>query len=314
MKANKGAFLKFVLTVVLTATAGMGMLYLFELGQFAFAEVDKFAILAALGVVAGFFSRWILGKHTGMLRLLTALFSVIASLSVIDWISQGYMGIDLLDFDHPYPDWDSLIQMGVPALVSMFALSAWKRKKPKSESAPAPQRPAPAHRQRPEPIPMRQPVLALASAGVDSQPLPRVNLKRTKSSGSSLINKLNALPSVISLPSLGSKKACPPAARKTSLKVAATKSPTVFRPASTAKAKPVSVKKAKPAPAKKSSKKKNDHKVSFVGAEEHRCPFCLEEVNLHDPRGVEICPICKTYHHKDCWDITGVCQVPHYQD
>jgi len=23
------------------------------------------------------------------------------------------------------------------------------------------------------------------------------------------------------------------------------------------------------------------------------------------------CPICHTMHHKDCWDITGTCQVPH---
>jgi hypothetical protein len=27
---------------------------------------------------------------------------------------------------------------------------------------------------------------------------------------------------------------------------------------------------------------------------------------------VVTCPICKTRHHKDCWDITGMCQVPHY--
>jgi hypothetical protein len=32
---------------------------------------------------------------------------------------------------------------------------------------------------------------------------------------------------------------------------------------------------------------------------------------VHDPRGVKICNVCGAWHHKDCWDITGHCQVPH---
>jgi hypothetical protein len=34
-------------------------------------------------------------------------------------------------------------------------------------------------------------------------------------------------------------------------------------------------------------------------------------VTKRDPRGVKICKVCKTWHHADCWAITGVCQVPH---
>lgn len=45
--------------------------------------------------------------------------------------------------------------------------------------------------------------------------------------------------------------------------------------------------------------------------EVHRCPFCLEEVRHHDPRGVKKCEVCNTLHHADCWEITGACQVPH---
>jgi len=40
--------------------------------------------------------------------------------------------------------------------------------------------------------------------------------------------------------------------------------------------------------------------------------FSLQAIAPRDPRGVVTCPICKTRHHKDCWDITGMCQVPHY--
>jgi len=45
--------------------------------------------------------------------------------------------------------------------------------------------------------------------------------------------------------------------------------------------------------------------------EEHRCPFCLEEVKRNDPRGVKKCDVCNTLHHADCWAVTGMCQIPH---
>ncbi len=51
--------------------------------------------------------------------------------------------------------------------------------------------------------------------------------------------------------------------------------------------------------------------VQLAVYEEHRCPYCLEPVNRNDPRGTVECQVCHTLHHKDCWDITGNCQVPH---
>jgi ribosomal protein L37AE/L43A len=45
--------------------------------------------------------------------------------------------------------------------------------------------------------------------------------------------------------------------------------------------------------------------------ENHRCPYCLEDVVHNDPRGVKRCDVCNTLHHADCWEITGSCQVPH---
>lgn len=49
--------------------------------------------------------------------------------------------------------------------------------------------------------------------------------------------------------------------------------------------------------------------VQLAAYEEHRCPYCLQDIKRDDIR-VE-CPVCHTLHHKDCWDITGTCQVPH---
>jgi ribosomal protein L37AE/L43A len=45
--------------------------------------------------------------------------------------------------------------------------------------------------------------------------------------------------------------------------------------------------------------------------EKHRCPYCLDDVRRGDERGIVECPVCHALHHKDCWDITGTCQVLH---
>jgi len=57
--------------------------------------------------------------------------------------------------------------------------------------------------------------------------------------------------------------------------------------------------------------KGNSADVKLVGEEEHCCPYCLEEVVKGDSRGVTVCPECGTWHHQDCWDLTGSCGVAH---
>ena len=73
------------------------------------------------------------------------------------------------------------------------------------------------------------------------------------------------------------------------------------------KSKTITAKK-KAAPSRSRRKANN---VTLVGREEHRCPYCLELVKKNDPRGVVICPDCGTWHHKDCWNVTGSCQIAH---
>lgn len=65
-----------------------------------------------------------------------------------------------------------------------------------------------------------------------------------------------------------------------------------------------------PLPRKRLGRKMHDS-IRLVGREEMRCPYCLQVVERKDPHGIVICPICKSAHHKECWDITGSCQVPH---
>ncbi len=56
---------------------------------------------------------------------------------------------------------------------------------------------------------------------------------------------------------------------------------------------------------------KANHDVKLVGEEEHVCPYCLDVVSKNDSRGVKICPECGTWHHQDCWNLTGACGVAH---
>jgi hypothetical protein len=60
---------------------------------------------------------------------------------------------------------------------------------------------------------------------------------------------------------------------------------------------------------RKGSRRKPE--LQFSVYEEHRCPYCLDVVKRNDPRGVKECEVCHSLHHADCWNITGMCQVPH---
>jgi ribosomal protein L37AE/L43A len=68
---------------------------------------------------------------------------------------------------------------------------------------------------------------------------------------------------------------------------------------------------AKPVRAKRRKLLQRKPELQISVYEEHRCPYCLDEVNRNDPRGVKECDVCHSLHHADCWEITGSCQVPH---
>jgi len=71
---------------------------------------------------------------------------------------------------------------------------------------------------------------------------------------------------------------------------------------------------SKPKPRPKLKRRRGKQKPIRLGKETTSiCPYCLEEVKPHDPRGRVVCEICGTAHHADCWAITGRCQVPHLQ-
>lgn len=285
-KPQKNPFIKVVLAAVLTASAGLGMLYIYMVGTWPSAEVLRFAWLAALGVVAGLLSRWILGRHTGMLRFLAAWFSVVVGLWTTDWITHGYLGFEVLYFDHPYPDYAGLFELSLPWLTAVLGLRAWKR--PRQKPLATPPEPAPS----PVPLP----------ASLDVRPVPVREYKASKLKvwfdgvlrrGNAWLDKLeNRLHQFVS------REVTVP------LNGQAASEPMVggVRPY-----RPVAVRRYTPTTPTDRQKQQAESKVE----EEHRCPYCLEIVDLNDYRGVKVCHICGAYHHADCWNVTGSCMASH---
>lgn len=148
MKRAKYPLWKLALVCLLAEAAGFGLLYLFEVITWATPVAVKYTVLASLGVVTGLFARLILGRHTGLFRLLGAAFAVVTALWLTDWRTSGFVGIAPIDLDHPYPGWDGLLQLFTVWSVMVLALRAWKRK---TQPAPAPETPIPAPAFQPTP-------------------------------------------------------------------------------------------------------------------------------------------------------------------
>ena len=274
---------------MLTAASGIGVLSIYSLELWwPSPEVLRYTSLAALGVLAGLYPRIILVKHTPVLRFLAALFSAVAGLWGMNWISQGYVGIQVIDLDHAYPDYASLIELGLPWLVAILTILAWKKRKLA----------APAKLPQPEPEPASAPL----PASTDVQPVPlhlvkistrQIDIKRFLSA---LVDQVKSWPGKVQINLVNTTLAREIATEPRAFSQMTSK-PLVVLPSSSPKLGPA--RSLMPSLAKPETE------------DEHLCPYCLENVDLDDPRGVKVCHICGSYHHADCWDVTGSCRAPH---
>jgi hypothetical protein len=276
-----------ILVILTTATSGTILLLTFLLNQTSSPLPLKYAIVGAVGLIAGFFSRRLLKEHTGLLRVLVSLTAISAGLFLMYFFSFGYLGIDLLYWSHTGPDWDGLIQIGLGTFTACLALYAWRYPKPAKEISP----------RVPIPSSSRKPIVKTQSS---IRP-PVQNKSRlhpiTRIGG--WIKKVSIRPNRTKMVPLSKRQersgvlSLPPIDRKAR--------------------KPWGIKPLR-RPKILGRHKRHIQQVNLKGTEERRCPFCLDAVIFDDPRGVEICPLCHTHHHADCWEVTGTCQVPHYQD
>jgi hypothetical protein len=293
--------------VLLTGLVVAGVCPLvFFANRFLLPGVLKIACIAMLGLVSGFASRRILRENTAFLRLLSAWTALIASLVLLGFLTGGYLGFYFLPRMNPIPHWDWLGQLALGVLAAWLALHAWKpdlKIAPKASKSGAKKaarvgKRTPSRRTTLEPN--TRPTRKIRKTSPKTQTL---RLRQHWQSGSKLLlNKLHGWQSRANTLAAHTSHRIGDLVSQAQVKINHR-----WRPVKN------HVRLARGKTGNKLTLRKASQ-VRLVGRAENRCPYCLEIVEKSDPRGVKICPVCHTYHHADCWAVTGTCQVPHYQE
>jgi hypothetical protein len=233
------------------------------------------ASAAGLGLLSGFAARWALRDHTALLRALTSIAAVMVSLLFVGWISGGDLGLVLYRPERSLADWNGLLQVTIAAGSAALALAAWARGRLPASPATMPPASDSAGPTRPA-LPASPPPI----------PIEQGIIRRLQTTLDRTVDPIRR----------GLRR------RMRAWKNAWRDSGIAGRLAS-----------LHPSAARFRRQMTTHHsRVRLLGVEEHRCPYCLDIVEPHDPRGVVICKVCHTRHHADCWAVTGMCQVPHH--
>jgi len=234
------------------------------------------AVLAVLsvGLASGTISRMAFYQWTGFTRFIVILLVLPFGLLVLGLFTSWQIGIGpLVPWVRGIIPQDELFQLGGAFLVALISLEAWWN--PRSNEGQHRARASSRRRKKQAPR-------AVASIQTVEPRLPQIHAQENVI----LLPNRNSRPRIINADRVRSRPKS--AVDKVIFKHAAP--PTLSRRKRVSNRKPM---------------------LQISTFEEHRCPFCLEEVKRNDPRGIKECEICHSFHHADCWAITGMCQVPH---
>ena len=282
-----------VVLVILTILVLTGLVPLaFLANPSVHPDLLRWIVVILLGLIAGATARLILPGRAGWMRWLTAGLGLVGSLILLGSGTQGYVGFHQAQNASPPVSLDGLGQFIVSSLLAGLVLKPGSHfiQTRSHQTGPEPTKKRPAVN-NPEVLPpSRTHEISPARKGRNSRKTPPANLpispqKQPWAAWGSRLSKVihRWWEYGLGAPSaLRSRLADRPAVRLSEKDLNA-------RPAG-----------------------RRASRVRLIGVEEHRCPYCLEEVQKKDPRGVKVCPICHTYHHADCWAVTGNCQVPHH--
>lgn len=251
-------------------------------------------LMIAFGIVmialaAGLGARFLFYRRNWFVRLITAWASLTLGLFLLGFITNWKMGFGPLEFWRKTFDWTEITQLGGGMIIVLLALTAWWH-------GPVSQ-PTPHKTNRKRRSTSKKPVEAERSVDRPREQTPAVVPHATSQPSSSFLI-------------FGNRKLSGPKRTPVRLKVSR-QARAITRSAPQTEKVLIGrlTKTVRPARLRKLFQRKREMQISTH--EEHRCPFCLEDVKSNDPRGVKECSICHTLHHADCWDITGMCQVPH---
>lgn len=292
---------RLVLTALSAVVVALAIPFLFYTNSVFLPTVLRWTALALLGCFTGIAARSLLSDYHIVIRLIYAWGVLLGCLWLVFQLTGGYVGFELVPYANPVIDWGRSGQILFSALITWLAVFA--QRKPRVRVNP--------DKQTAEAQPLNLPKVRATkknkSVKVDRKPsrinppapaLPRLkpwqpplkNLGKRfrlwqRQAGEAASHSRQKAGTLWKRSRQALRLPFKPSSRKVNLSSPRLKVP------------------SKPSPAPL---------VHLVGTEEHRCPYCLELVEPDDPRGIIICPECHTYHHADCWAVTGACQVPHH--
>ncbi len=287
-----------VFPIILLAAVGFWQAYVINRTIVPFALA--LAVSAGLGALAGFTARWALRGRNFVVRILTAWAALTVGLLLLGLLTAGEAGISLSLTQIAGPNVRGLVQLSVGALTAILALRAWRVRVRPAGEAP-------------------QPTLAnrwQAFTGRLS-----ANWQAT-----GLYRWLNGLQARFHPPA-GEVQVAPSRPARSQRSTSTRSEPRTAPRAQPDPTPPAAATVVQPRTNRREdivgwierlgtrsklvlgSRKNSLVKVGEVA--EQRCPYCFDVIQKDDPRGIVVCPICKTPHHADCWAVTGMCQIPH---
>ena len=297
--------------VLLTTGAMAGTSpFAFLANQFVSPSILRLVVVITLGVVAGFAARQLMPSNTYLLRLTTAWISLFAGLVLLGFLTSGYAGVNLVTKLTANPYRVGLVQFILGSIAAWLALQAWKGS-PQRKRTPTPSTsnrsklPAAYQPGSKKLSPFKGKLVRRtkkASHLISSKSPAFLNRRSWRVYEKNLAGRLVHLKKQINSAVIKSSQWAGELLDQSRAKLNAEKQ--------SIRAK-IHLKGYQPGG--KIALKRHTL-VKLVGRTENRCPYCLEIVQKSDPRGVKICPVCHTYHHADCWAVTGTCQVPHYHE
>ena len=279
MKIFNGIF-KWLAVLAFSLSAGLLVIIFLSDQPQINAFLLRILILLAIGFIGGLFMRFLFRKGFAFILILVGLITNVMALLIIDYFYETDYFFSFLtkDFKFQIPSTSDIAQIILLFLISLPAILLFRRKKKHKVPENKNQQPRQSLSDRIKPI-------AYQANPINwNIRLPKIGWKSPKPAD---IKKSTASTVHLSASSISTEK-------RASLK-------------STHRKK--SLKKKIKLPGIKTHHTNND--VKLMGEEEHVCPYCLEEVVRNDSRGLVICPECNTWHHQDCWDVTGACGVAH---
>jgi hypothetical protein len=116
---------KIILLILLMIVAALGLVLLLRHIRMVSLLLPNIFSDAVTGLIAGCSARWVLGKQTLFLRIISILAFLIGGLELLGWFTGWQVGLGPLKFGLSSVDWYSLGQLLLGTSIALLTLFAW---------------------------------------------------------------------------------------------------------------------------------------------------------------------------------------------